>query len=160
MYSCFLQHLVLLGTSVLLFHANAEDNTNNNKVSTNFQLFTLSIYFLCQQLKELFENIEGDLAITRDYCLKDNLITINDLKIYEDPERVPESLTCFFKCLYTQTEIIGADGEMDVDALAILPGFDKSRFGEVKRCMERLGKIKTCRDMKKAAKCINLAVAI
>ena len=103
--------------------------------------------------------MEGDLAIIRDNCLKENSLTIDDLKLYEDPEQAPENQACFIRCVYKQSEIIGPDGEMDVDALAILPGVDKSKLGAVKKCMEKFGKIVTCGDVKKAANCVHLATA-
>ena len=108
----------------------------------------------------MFETMEGDLATTRDYCLKDSSITLDDLKLYKDPEQLPENQACFYKCLYIQTKIIGPDGEVDVDALEVLPGLDKSKFGEVKKCVEDFDKVVTCLDMRKIAKCIDLAVTV
>lgn len=95
-------------------------------------------------------------ADVREDCLKENSMTIDDLKSGWTLEEIPEKNLCFHKCLMQKKEVIDENGDIQKDKISefgMVPHLDEERRNEVIECMQSAEKIENCQDVTKILNC-------
>ncbi|CAH1380587.1 hypothetical protein MTP99_004561 [Tenebrio molitor] len=113
-------------------------------------------YFVAASAADKGFLMSEKFADVREDCLKENSMTIDDLKSGWTLEEIPEKNLCFHKCLMQKKEVIDENGDIQKDKIsefAIIPHLDEDKRNEVIECILSAEKIENCQDVTKILNC-------
>lgn len=89
-------------------------------------------------------------------CIISEKMPAETLKEMEHLDTIPDNMLCLYKCIFEKIGLVDEEHKIHGEDYNVVPGMpelEEAKSKELIECLNKIGKVEMCEDIKKVDKC-------